>query len=856
MSYTQVNITINKAQINTTNDLWNLSIVSLAANQQLLDIELKVYDENENTLYKAIKQEIVAQPNLTLLINPQNIGQFKAENNFPNLDSTKSNSVNDIPNGEYVLCISIFTHEPKIELNRVCDYIIVKNSIADSLLNAAKNKVPKPGFELHASIESFSYCDVNTNSGATSIMHRNSGFFVSPNVTVFGYPINMSIYYDTDSDFYYSNVPTFQFDFDTEKYQQILEDRLRQQLASKSGLSAEKYNAAMSLITSLEDVEQITSNPYFQQEIHRLDSLKVYEKYLNDSAAVALLTEKISSLDTIALAKLNNDSLCLDSAQVYAQMQTTKDSLLTIQDSITHSIAAAKELIEKAKRYRDIIENKQALEQKIYQDSSITEVKDYYDKFNNFDAATLTDPELVKDKLKNIDQLKKLEGFISGFDALQFGATVPSYSELSISGVLLNGLNVNYAIGAFNLIGVAGKINDNSTFFKPDREQNTYSKLYVAGYEQKVSENWTYGLYILQSDFNDADTLSYYNFLEKNNTLAGKFTGLLLKNKIKAEGEVAVSYAQNKDVIGFEDVNPEASNVSPIWLLQAFSQKDDLATGTFADKAGKLTFSGSILKGKTVLSLTGRYIGTGFYTPGNPFLLNDLMNVEFGVEQSLFKNKVSATAYIIKNRDNLDGLKEITTSYYNMRSGIKINIPKYPFLSIDYLPNVIINDFDQIQVNTLSVTSGYTYSIGQTPCIISVNFIDLKTLSSANDSSNFSSRYYNMLNNVNFKKFDLQTGFNYNEAWSDTATVVFSVFSAGTRFSATKWMDVYANLQFTGNANHHYEPGGQLELDLQALKNLKFKTGFYIYPESTLPYMTNIQNISNTSIYFSATYNF
>ena len=69
-------------------------------------------------------------------------------------------------------------------------------------------------------------------------------------------------------------------------------------------------------------------------------------------------------------------------------------------------------------------------------------------------------------------------------------------------------------------------------------------------------------------------------------------------------------------------------------------------------------------------------------------------------------------------------------------------------------------------------------------------------------------------------------------------------------------MDVYMNLQFTGNANHQYEPGGQLELDMQALNNLKFKTGFYIYPESTLEYMTNIQNISNTSIYISATYNF
>ena len=60
----------------------------------------------------------------------------------------------------------------------------------------------------------------------------------------------------------------------------------------------------------------------------------------------------------------------------------------------------------------------------------------------------------------------------------------------------------------------------------------------------------------------------------------------------------------------------------------------------------------------------------------------------------------------------------------------------------------------------------------------------------------------------------------------------------------------------TGDENNHYEPGGQLEADFKDLKGLSFKTGFYIYPESTIEYMTNIQHISNTSIYLSATYNF
>ena len=54
----------------------------------------------------------------------------------------------------------------------------------------------------------------------------------------------------------------------------------------------------MTMITSLEDFESITNNPYFQQEVARLDSLKVYEKYLNDSAALTLVQAKIQHLDT------------------------------------------------------------------------------------------------------------------------------------------------------------------------------------------------------------------------------------------------------------------------------------------------------------------------------------------------------------------------------------------------------------------------------------------------------------------------------------------------------------------------------------------------------------------------------
>jgi len=857
MSYSQVNITINKNGISTTIDLWDISITLLNPEQQIIDIELTVYNNNEDVLYKGIKEQVIILGMQRYIIAPTTLTGITEEYNFPQTEEKKKiTDKNKIPAGDYVLCVSIFSHEPKVELNRSCDFITVKNSITDSLLQAGRNRIPGLNFQLHGSAEIFSYMDVFTDKNALTIAHRNSGIYINPSLQAFGYPVTASIYYDTDSDFYYQNIPTFQFNFDTKEYQTILEARLQQKLEERSGIDPAKYASAVSMIEEFNGLESLTNNAYFQNEMQYLDSLQVYENYLSDSVAVDVLNKKIEEYSAKDYEQLLADSLNSDSSEVYRQALATKDSLIQVKDSVLQKIEKANELISKAKSYKNILDKKEELQQTILQDSSVAVVKSHYDEFQNFDAGTLTDPEAVKEKLKNIDQLKKIESFVSGFNALQFGATVPNYSEFSISGVLLNGLNVNYTIGNFNLIGIAGRINDNLSLFQQDKSQNTYSKLYVAGYEQKVTEKFTYSLYMLNSDFTDEDSLSFYNFLESNNTIAGKFNSLIFRNKIKLEGDVALSYAQNKDVLAFDDPEAGDQSKSGFWLFQTIAQNDNFDDGSFTDKAGKLTLSSVLFKNNTTLSLTSRYVGSGFYTPGNPFLLNDVFNIEFGVDQNLLKRKVLVSAHIIKNRDNLEGLKETTTSYYNMKAGLRINYPKLPMISIDYLPNVIINNYDQIEVNTLSATSAYSYKIGKIPCIASVSFIKLHTLSAANDTTNFHSRFYNVINNLNFKKFSVQTCWNLNEAFSFTENISFQTISVGTRFTALKYLEIFTNLQMTGDKNNAFDPGGLLEINVNAIKAMGFKLGIYVYPEQSIEYITNIQNISSTYAYFSAIFNF
>jgi hypothetical protein len=182
MSYSQVNIIMKTNNISTTNDLWNIGIVSMYPNQQIVDVEMTVYSVEETILYKGNKSTIVLQPSLNVAITPTSDGIQHAITDFPKNDSLQQVDASFIPNGNYVLCVSVFAHEPKIELNRSCEFITVQNSYLDSLLLASKGKVPTAGIQVHGTIEAFSYIDVYSEPTSTPLQHRNTGIFLNPSV--------------------------------------------------------------------------------------------------------------------------------------------------------------------------------------------------------------------------------------------------------------------------------------------------------------------------------------------------------------------------------------------------------------------------------------------------------------------------------------------------------------------------------------------------------------------------------------------------------------------------------------------------------------------------------------------------
>ena len=833
-------------------DLWKITVS--ATTPLYLDAEITLYDEDDEDeiFYNGASEGFTIDNNTVFSFEGYPVSSLTEKVQFKIfLDvKGKKKSERQLPTGNYVLCASVYDHTTHTELSRECDYVRVRNYFLDSLIQAEKNKVPALGPSFHASLETFTYFDVQ-NASSLLVRHRNSGIHFSPSATIFGYPFTASFYYDTDTGYYYNSLPTFQFNLDADQYRTILEQRLNGKLQEKSGVSLDGETNAFALLAEQEQLQKVTDNPVFQYGSKYLDSLKVYETYLSDSGALVLINRKLQSLDTIDYTSALMDSTHADSSEIYLKAQHTRDSLLVLKDSIEHKIEAYSDMLQKAMEYKDILERKDIIDSLAAKDSTLSGAVKYYNEYKDFNTDTYTDPDFIRQKLENIDQIKKMESFMSGFNVLQIGATAPDYSEYSITGVLLNGIHINYSREKTDLLFVAGRINDNSTLFTLDRSQHTYSKLYTGGIKYSPAKNLEYGFYYLNSDFNDADTLSYFNFLEKNNALSNTLKYSFWKDHVTAEGEFALSYAQNSDLIAEP---PSATHT--FWIAQALAQKDHIENGSFTDKAGKLNLTATVGKNKTKLSLTSRYIGAGFYTPGNPFLLNDLFNIEAGFDQSLLKNAVQASFYVIRNRDNLDGSNEVTTSYYNFRASSRLSFKKLPLIAIDYLPNVIINDLDQVQVNTLTGTAMYQYKIGKVPCLVTATVVDVRSLSAVNDSSSYAGRYYTVLQSFNCKGFTINAGYNFNRTQDITQSLDYNTVTAGTTLTLFKKADINATIEAIRNGSEAINFGGQFDIVLRLLKNFSFEAGFYAFPQQNFEYITNTNGISSSSAYLLTTFNF
>lgn len=861
MGLAQIHIELNTAQMLAVSDLWSIAVSNKSATELIVDAQVTVFSsDDEVELYKGYLHSIQLLPgqNVSLtsrIAQIENLQQFPVDT-FTAKVLGKRNIEGLIPKGNYVQCVSIFTHDTGLELQRECNSFFVNNVLIDSLMKQELNKLSIGALRPTVQVQAFTYFDILNQNEANELVHRNSGFYITPTVNIKGYPISASVFLDTDSDFYYNSASTFQLQFDTYAFKAGLAERLKSTIINQTNGLGEGYTKASGMFDEYGNLNNILQTPEVTTFMQYTDSIELLEQYASDTAISGLLAEQFAQLNDTAYQMQMLESVDCDSSAYLAKVDSTRLKLLKAQDSVNAKIAAVKEQVDRALQYKEMIERHQSIDSLIASDSTVAKYYNQYNSLQEIDVSELSDPAYITGKLKSIDKLSKLESIVSGVEAFQIGMSTPVYSEFTMSGVLLNGLNAAYDFGRIKVVTADGRINDNSTLFSFDSFRETYSKLYSVGCSYKLDSNFTYSAYLLSSDFKDVDTLSWYNFLESNNVLSQTLEGNVLHNRIEVKSEFALSYAQNKDF--GEPYIAAPTGLQGMWLFDAIAQKDRPEVGSFADKAASIALTGKVDKNRTELHFAARYLGAGYYTPGNPFLINDLYSLEGGVSRNFWKNRIQTQGSIIRNQDNVSGVKEITTAYYNIKAHAQIAVPKMPTVTVDYLPNVIINDDQQIQVNMLSGFIQYPYALFGKVNYLTGSYIDVSTQALGIEAlNNYNSIVYMITNSSVMDNGELELGWNTNNTYSMEDTVYFQTISVGYTYRLKELLECTASVQ--GVTEDHWSslsPGVQVDVQANMVKNLSLRAGYFYLPVTDIYFITGTENIGNQTTYMSISYNF
>jgi hypothetical protein len=375
----------------------------------------------------------------------------------------------------------------------------------------------------------------------------------------------------------------------------------------------------------------------------------------------------------------------------------------------------------------------------------------------NFDVHSYK--EQLKSRLG--DEIKERatgwEKLMMSVNALGIGTNYPSYSEYTLNGVPVTGINVEVNPGIFYAAFTASK--NQSSVENSAYQRNLYAGRLGIGKKDGTHLFFT-GVYV--RDDENSITVSSNNsalgpsvpsnnltLTPKANYVSGAETNLALFDEhilIEGEGNVSVLTRDTRDA------NLE-SDAIPNFIKRMVTPK--ISTSFDYSYAGKISFNNS--KSATRISFGIKMIGPGYTSLGVPSLRNDQLAYDAKVEQKFFERHLSLGAFFKNSHDNLIEWKSSTTTTTAFGINLGLNFPKLPFLQVSYSPYLQKND-DTVLVQKVenkttmfSAVTGYNLLIEEFNLSTTVAFISNEA-KSLNGLSNYRTNSISITEAVSFNK--------------------------------------------------------------------------------------------------------
>ncbi len=410
-----------------------------------------------------------------------------------------------------------------------------------------------------------------------------------------------------------------------------------------------------------------------------------------------------------------------------------------------------------------------------------SEQKDIKQNINAFQLM-LNPREMLETKAKGF-----ISDFFSLFSTFGIGTVYPDYSPLTVSGIPVTGVDIEFTPGIFYSAFTYGRTL--KAVQGTEHIQPTYLRKLISAKIGAGKKAGSHLHFTALKSWDDVSSVSPDTFrtAPQENYLLAADTRLTLFDELFSIGGEAAASVITRDT---REAKLETEKI-PKWVKKIISPR----VSTSIDYSYVVN---SLLKlpTETKLYFIYKYIGPGYVTHGVPFLRNDQRAYEIKVDQTLLQRSITIGIFLKKNHDNLIPWKKATTSMSAYGINLGLRFRNLPYLVLNYSPYFQENDSKDLsskidtRTHLASVMTGYNYKISEINSSTNffISYQENKTFSGA---SNFISRNYSLNQSLAFRiPLTIAASASLNKSSGQfLSRQIFSADINGSYYLFEKWMN-------------------------------------------------------------------
>jgi hypothetical protein len=415
-------------------------------------------------------------------------------------------------------------------------------------------------------------------------------------------------------------------------------------------------------------------------------------------------------------------------------------------------------------------------------EASYKQAIEYQEAEKYYNSLTTKDYKRSKQSFNPYRLLNKTQKILDMLQSVSIGMTSPYFSKMTLSSLMINGLQLEINPGKLYFSGVIGRSarqTYNTGFSIPDLtlKQNTYGV--KAGYGS-LSESHLHVSFTQITDNNSPLSEGALVNPQSNRLLGLHGMVNLLDNNLSIEGEYVGSLITRNT-----EASPLAQNLRsdiPLgFLYPDANSSSSFDYGFNIDTKWKIPSLGLDVNGNI------EKINPNFISLGAPTLLSNVLRWRANVRKSLFSNKIQLGINAQRDNNNLvPVLSSVNSTIESFGGNLSIAFPDFPQLSLSYAPfaqKSEIVETGEVQFSDTKVTNvsvSYPYKFGEGfRANTQLSYLNQSLVSNI-EGANSQNTTYSLNQSLSYKEFGVNVSLSHApdqqiaEVLNDVNTMAFN----------------------------------------------------------------------------------